>query len=73
MLSLRAFTKDRFMLIRLQIASRQPLSGRMIAEEGEGVVFQGWLDLLRLLSEHLEPPDQGLQPEDDEEQKGRPA
>lgn len=43
------------MLIHLRIEARKPLSGSILAPGGPAVVFYGWLDLLRILSELLEP------------------
>jgi hypothetical protein len=38
-------------LIRVRIERTQPLAGTAVAEEAEPVGFDGWLELLRVISE----------------------
>jgi hypothetical protein len=40
--------------IRISIETREPVKGEARVSTGEAVPFQGWLDLLRVLSELLE-------------------
>jgi hypothetical protein len=39
------------MLIRISIERTQPLAGAAATEGGEPVPFEGWLELLRVVSE----------------------
>jgi hypothetical protein len=39
------------MLIRIWIEGTQPLAGTAATETGDPVAFDGWLELLRVLSE----------------------
>ncbi len=39
------------MLIRISIQRRQPLAGTAATELGDPVPFEGWLELLRVVSE----------------------
>jgi hypothetical protein len=41
--------------IRIFIDTREPVTGQARAGTGEAVPFQGWLDLLKVLSELLAP------------------
>ncbi len=43
------------MLIRIWRDQTRPLSGRVALEDGEPRRFEGWLQLLRILAELLEP------------------
>jgi hypothetical protein len=43
------------MLIRIWRDQSQALSGRVALEDGEPKRFEGWLQLLRILEELLEP------------------
>jgi hypothetical protein len=43
------------MLIRIWRDETQALSGRVALEDGEPRRFEGWLQLLRILAELLEP------------------
>lgn len=49
------------MLIRIWIASTQPLAGTAVTKGREPVHFDGWLELLRVLSELVasDTPTQG--------------
>lgn len=42
------------MEIHLQVDTVQPPSGRVVATDGDVAAFDGWLDLMRVLSELLE-------------------
>lgn len=39
------------MLIRISIERSQPLAGTAATEQGDPVSFEGWLELLRVVSE----------------------
>jgi hypothetical protein len=39
------------LLIRLSIETTEPLSGTAAIEGGEPIPFEGWLDLLRVITE----------------------
>jgi hypothetical protein len=39
--------------IRISIETREPVAGQARAGTGEALAFQGWLDLLRVLSDLL--------------------
>lgn len=47
---------DRYMLIKLVIEQKQPLLGRAVVDRDERR-FEGWLQLLSILSQLVEKPD----------------
>jgi hypothetical protein len=47
---------DQFMLIELVIEQKQPLLGRAVVDRNERP-FEGWLQLLSILSQLVEEPD----------------
>ena len=47
------------MLIRISIESRQPLSGSAASDEAGPLYFDGWLELLRVVSELVTPARSG--------------
>jgi hypothetical protein len=47
---------DRYMLIELVIEQKQPLLGRAVVDHDERR-FEGWLQLLSILSQLVEKPD----------------
>ena len=44
-------------MISLRIDSAQPPSGELKVEHHAGTAFNGWLDLLRVLSEAMKTPE----------------
>ncbi len=44
-------------VISLRIDSTQPPSGELKIHDHAGTAFNGWLDLLRVLSEAMKPPE----------------
>lgn len=47
------------MLIRISVESSQPLAGSAASDEAGPLYFDGWLELLRVVSELVTPPCSG--------------
>jgi hypothetical protein len=43
-------------MITIQLEASEPPAGRVSLDGGAEVAFVGWLELLRVLAEMLEPP-----------------
>jgi len=51
-------------LIRIWIGRTQPLAGTAAIEDAEPLAFDGWLQLLKVISELVAPPPPGGQDAD---------